>query len=196
LSYQDIAQARRFAFIGDIRDCYDELSELLDAMHWSPQSHILILTGDPIDRGPKIKETLIFAMNTLYSLISNYERKLLRYLRWHYLQTTVLVKTIEQCGEAFLRDASFLRWLRSVVVRISLSVPIVETSFSSFPTGLFRIPKPDKTHVFHWGCALDGGVVFGGTLPAYVENKGTLEIDAKRTYEPDEEKGPLHRLQL
>jgi hypothetical protein len=43
---------------------------------------------------------------------------------------------------------------------------------------------------------LDGGVVFGGTLPAYVENKGTLEINAKRAYEPDEGKGPLHRLKL
>jgi hypothetical protein len=123
--------------------------------------------------------------------MSNYERKLLRYLRWHYLQTTtVLVKTIEQCGEAFLRDASFLRWSGSVVVRISLSVLITETSFSSFHNGLFRIPKPDKTHVFHWACALDGGVVFDETLPAYVENKATLEINAKRAYDPGEEKRP------
>ena len=54
---------KKVAIIGDIHGCYDELSELLDAIDWSPQSHILILTGELIDRGPKIKETLMFAMN-------------------------------------------------------------------------------------------------------------------------------------
>ena len=55
---------KKVAIIGDIHGCYDELSELLEAINWSPQSHILILTGDLIDRGPKIKETVMFAMNT------------------------------------------------------------------------------------------------------------------------------------
>jgi hypothetical protein len=44
--------------------------------------------------------------------------------------------------------------------------------------------------VSHWACALDGGVVFGGTLRAWEESKGILEIDAKRVYELDEEKRP------
>jgi hypothetical protein len=30
---------------------------------------------------------------------------------------------------------------------------------------------------------LDGGVVFGGRLRGYEENKGIVEINAKRTYE-------------
>lgn len=96
---------------------YDELSELLDAIDWSLQSHILILTGDHIDCGPKIKETLMFAMNTpsVYSLMSNHEKKLLRYLRGHHVQTIALVKTIQQCGEAFLRDPSLLKWLESLL---------------------------------------------------------------------------------
>jgi serine/threonine protein phosphatase 1 len=55
---------KKVAIIGDIHGCYDELSEMLDAIDWSPQSHILILTGGHIDRGPKIKETLMFVMNT------------------------------------------------------------------------------------------------------------------------------------
>ena len=73
-------RSKKVAIIGDIHGCYDELSELLDAIDWSPQSHVLILTGDLIDRGPKIKETLMFAMNTpsVYSLMSNYEQKLLK----------------------------------------------------------------------------------------------------------------------
>jgi hypothetical protein len=75
-------RGKKVAIIGDIQGCYDGLSELLDAIDWSPQSHILILTGDLIDRGPKIKETLMFAMNTpsVYSLMSNHEQKLPRYL--------------------------------------------------------------------------------------------------------------------
>jgi hypothetical protein len=32
--------------------------------------------------------------------------------------------------------------------------------------------------VSHWPCALDGGVVFGGRLQGYVENKGIVEINA------------------
>jgi 3',5'-cyclic AMP phosphodiesterase CpdA len=86
-------RGKKVAIIGDIHGCYDELSELLDAIDWSPQSHILILTGDLIDRGPKIKETLMFAMNTpsVYSLMSNREQKLLRYLRGHQVQKLLLL---------------------------------------------------------------------------------------------------------
>ena len=54
----------KVAIIGHIHGCYDELSKRLDATDWSPQSHILILIGNLIDRGLKIKETLMFAMNT------------------------------------------------------------------------------------------------------------------------------------
>ena len=57
-------RGKKVAIIGDIHGCYDELRELLDAIDWSPQRHILILIGNLIDRGPKIKETLMFAMNT------------------------------------------------------------------------------------------------------------------------------------
>ena len=46
--------------------------------------------------------------------MSNHEHKLLRCLRGHDVQTTALVKTIEQCGEACLRDPSLLKWLESL----------------------------------------------------------------------------------
>lgn len=109
-------RGKKVAIIADIQGCCDEVSELLDAIDWSPQSHILILTGDLIDRGPKIKETLMFAMNTpsVYSLMSNHEQKLLRYLRGHHVQTSALVNTIDQCRVAFLRHQSFLKWLESL----------------------------------------------------------------------------------
>jgi hypothetical protein len=235
---------KKVAIIGDIHGCYDELSELLDAIDWSPQSHILILTGDLIDRGPKIKETLIFGMNTpsVYSLMSNHEQKLLRYLRGHHVQTTALVKTIEQSEEAFLRDPSLLKWLESLpwIVRYADTSYVVHAGihpdrhinrqekdhciyirtwnpktkkisnegmdprwyeypylYSSqrhhSPPSIkifFGHQRHDKAWISHWACALDGGVVFGGTLRAYVDNKGILEINAKRAYELDEEKRP------
>ncbi|MDQ3851836.1 MAG: metallophosphoesterase [Thermoproteota archaeon] len=94
---------KKVAIIGDIHGCYDELSELLDTIDWSPRSHILILTGDLIDRGPKIKETLMFAMNTpsVYSLMSNHERKLLRCLRGHHVQSSALIKTMSSVERHF-----------------------------------------------------------------------------------------------
>lgn len=111
LDLRMLCRGKKVAITGDIQGCYDELSELLDAIDWSPESHILILTSDLIDRGPKIKETLMFAMNmpSVYSLMSNHEQKLLRYVRGHYVQTSALVKTIDQCREAFLRHQSFLK---------------------------------------------------------------------------------------
>lgn len=54
----------------------------------------------------------------------------------------------------------------------------------------FGHQRHNKAWVSHWACGLDGGVVFGGTLRASVENKGILEIYAKRVYELDEEKRP------
>ena len=109
-------RGKKTAIIGDIHGCYDELSELLDLIDWSPHTHTVILTGDLIDRGPKIKDILRFASTTpnVYSLMSNHEWKLLRYLRGHHVQTNSLAKTIQQCGEAFLRHPSFLKWLESL----------------------------------------------------------------------------------
>ncbi|MFL6493666.1 MAG: metallophosphoesterase [Nitrososphaera sp.] len=107
---------KEVAIIGDIHGCYDEVNQLLDAIDWSPTSHVLIMTGDLIDRGPKIKETLTFARNTssVYTLMSNHEQKLLRYLQDGHIQSSALVKTIQQCGDAFLKEPSFLKWLESL----------------------------------------------------------------------------------
>ena len=228
---------KRVAIIGDIHGCYDELSEMLDAIDWSPQSHILILTGDLIDRGPKIKETLMFVMNTpsVYSLMSNHEWKLLRHLTGHQIQTTPLIKTIEQCGQDFLRDPSLLKWLESLpwILRYTDTSYVVHAGIRPdrpinrqykdhciyirtwnpktkrisneatdpwwyeypylydsrkrhsppFIKIFFGHQRHENAWVSHWACALDGGVVFGGRLRGYVENKGIVEINAKRTYE-------------
>lgn len=116
IDLRDQSKGKKIAVIGDVHGCYDELDELLDRIDWSSHKYITILTGDLVDRGPKIKETLQFAIDTpnLYSLMSNHEWKLLRYLRGHQVQKHTLAKTIEQCGEEFLRNPHFLSWLESL----------------------------------------------------------------------------------
>jgi hypothetical protein len=235
-------RGKKMAIIGDIHGCYDELSELLDLIDWSPHTHTVILTGDLIDRGPKIKDTLHFASTTpnVYSLMSNHEWKLLRYLRGHPVQTNSVAKTIQQCGEPFLRHPSFLKWLESLpfivrwadnsyVVHAGIrpdrpisrqrkdhcmyirtwnpksrqisnkgkdpwwyTYPYLYSPHRHHSSPSIRIffghQRHDKAWVSHWACALDGGVVFGGTLRAYVEDRGILEVKARMAYEPDEEK--------
>jgi hypothetical protein len=227
--------------IGDIHGCYDELDELLDMIDWSPQTFITILVGDLIDRGPKIKETLQFAMHTpnLYSLMSNHEWKLLRYLNGHKVKTYTLAKTIEQCGETFLREQLFLNWLESLpyIIRWTDDYYVVHAGIRpNRPINLqnkdhcmyirtwnpktgsiknegidpwwfeysyasnryqhrhhgqimvfFGHQRHNRAWVSPWACALDGGVVFGGTLRAFVQGRGIVEVKAKQTYEIDEE---------
>jgi Icc-related predicted phosphoesterase len=116
LDLRSQCKRKKVTIIGDIHGCYNELNQLLDTIDWSPSNHILVLTGDLIDRGPMIKETLMFAMDTpsVYSLMSNHEQKLLRYIQGRHVQTVSLTKTIQQCGETFLREPSFLKWLESL----------------------------------------------------------------------------------
>lgn len=225
---------------GDIHGCYDELDELLDTVDWSPQKYVTILIGDLVDRGPKIKETLQFAMHTpnVHSLMSNHEWKLLRYLNGHKVKEQTLAKTIKQCGESFLRNPLFFDWLQSLpyIVRwandsyavhagIRPDRPINQQNKDhciyirtwNTKTGIisnegidpwwFEYPylsnnrpyqhhrqiriffghqRHDKAWVSQWACALDGGVVFGGTLRAYVQERGIVEVKAKQVYETEQ----------
>lgn len=46
--------------IGDIQGCHDELLQLLERIHFNPDSDRLWFTGDLVNRGPKSLETLRF----------------------------------------------------------------------------------------------------------------------------------------
>jgi hypothetical protein len=109
---RDQCKGKTVVIIGDIHGCFDELSELLDNIKWNPKTHVLIFTGDLNDRGPRIKDTLLFAMNTpfVYTLMSNHEFKLLRYLRGNPVKLHSLSKTIQQCND-LLMHPSFINWL-------------------------------------------------------------------------------------
>jgi hypothetical protein len=64
LDLRSQSKGKKVTIIGDIRGCYNELNLLLGTIDWSPSTHLLIRTGDLIDRGPMIKEILMFAMDT------------------------------------------------------------------------------------------------------------------------------------
>lgn len=101
--------------VGDIHGCFDEFQELLYKIGWNPKTNIIIHTGDLIDRGPKIRETLEFAMNpanNMYSLMSNHEYNLLKYLRGSPAKPS-LGKTIYQIRES-LKQPFLLDWLESL----------------------------------------------------------------------------------
>src|ERR1044072_7251965 len=102
-------KGKTVVIIGDIHGCFDEL---LDNIKWNPKTHVLIFTGDLNDRGPRIKDTLLFAMNTpfVYTLMSNHEFKLLRYLKGNPVKLHSLSKTIQQCND-LLMHPSFINWL-------------------------------------------------------------------------------------
>lgn len=83
--------------VGDIHGMYDEFVQLLNVMQWK-NGDILISTGDLIDRGPQIKETLDFFMKTdnTYVVCGNHENKFLKYLSGKTKNTHSLRHTIEQ----------------------------------------------------------------------------------------------------
>lgn len=74
----------RHIVVGDIHGCFDEFVELLEAVNWKEKEDHLILVGDLVDRGPKSRAVVDWAMthNANISLIQgNHEAKHLRYFR-------------------------------------------------------------------------------------------------------------------
>jgi hypothetical protein len=115
LDIREQCKDKTVVIVGDLHGCFDELSDLLKRIGWTPETHVTILTGDLNDRGPRIKDTLLFAMNTqsVYTLMSNHEFKLLRYLRGNPVGLRSLSQTIQQC-EDLLFDASFKKWMEAL----------------------------------------------------------------------------------
>jgi len=88
---------KKFIIVGDIHGAYDEFQELLTKCKYNEDS-IVIATGDLIDRGEKIKETLEFFMDNpnAFTVMGNHDYKFLRYLLGRKVNVASLEKTIEQ----------------------------------------------------------------------------------------------------
>ena len=112
----------RAFIIGDVHGCFDEVMELLEKNGYQKGVDVVIFVGDMIDRGPKIKEVLEFAMNTprVHSVMGNHENK---FARWLAIMGAKLVnkirvgnglqETIDQC-QTIINDESLLSFLWSL----------------------------------------------------------------------------------
>lgn len=110
----DLTKGKRVIAIGDIHGCFDDFQELLKICQWNHEKDILVLAGDLIDRGPKIKETLHWVRTTpnVFTILSNHEDKLLRYLKGAKVSIGSMKETIEQCGSYL--DDGLRDWLESL----------------------------------------------------------------------------------
>ncbi len=114
-----------FDIIGDVHGCFDELWELLTRLGYvkslrngvepyyhvqHPQGRKVVFVGDLVDRGPKVLETLRFAMDMVkdgvaLSVPGNHDVKLLRKLRGHDVRVThglaTSLEQLEQASPAF-----------------------------------------------------------------------------------------------
>jgi hypothetical protein len=100
LDLTKVCEGRSVIKIGDIHGCFDEFMELLTKVNYQPGVDVLILAGDLIDRGPKVKQVLEFVMKTplVFTVLANHEWKLLRYLQGRPITVgNGLQTTLDQC---------------------------------------------------------------------------------------------------
>lgn len=112
---------RRVIVVGDIHGCFDTFMSLLDKCEYRADD-IIIATGDLVDRGPKIKETLLWFRNTpgVYSVEGNHDNKFRRYLMGNPVKiTNGLDCTIQQCNN-FGDPSEWEAWIKSLPMMIRL----------------------------------------------------------------------------
>ncbi len=105
---------KRVIVVGDIHGCYDKFIELLDKCEYLT-GDIVVATGDLVDRGPKIRETLLWFRNTpgAYCVEGNHENKLRRYLNGNPVTiSNGLDLTISQCSD--FDPVEWGSWLKSL----------------------------------------------------------------------------------
>jgi hypothetical protein len=125
--------AREAFIIGDLHQCYDELSDLLDKAKFDPAKHRLISVGDITDRGNGLRKCidLLRSLNAEVCY-SNHEHKYVSY----YKAELKKAKTLP-----YLSD-----YKRSIYHQLDTSDLIW---FDSFPT---KIAINHDTFVIHAGC--------------------------------------------
>ncbi len=114
LDISDKCKDKRVIVIGDLHGCFDDLQSLLDVCKFNHELDILILTGDLVDRGNKIKECLKFVRTTpnVYSVMGNHDEKFLRYLRRNKVNLGSMSQTLAQC-DGYM-DQALREWLETL----------------------------------------------------------------------------------
>jgi serine/threonine protein phosphatase 1 len=126
LDLRNVCYQKRVIIVGDIHGCFDEFMRLLDVCQYSP-GDVVVATGDLVDRGPEIAETLDWfrAVDGAYTVEGNHENKYRRYLMGNPVKiANGLDETIEQCRD--LDSKCLVAWLGSLPHMIRL--PDIETS--------------------------------------------------------------------
>lgn len=114
LDISGICNHRKVIIVGDIHGCFDEFMELLKECNYNDMD-IVVATGDLVDRGPKIRETLLwfYVTSNTFSVMGNHDNKVIRY--WKGNPVTIshgLDKTIEQTDDISDETiASLSRWI-------------------------------------------------------------------------------------
>jgi len=131
LDLRSVCTDKRVIITSDIHGCFDELEELLLHTRFNKEKDILIVAGDYVDRGPKIKEVCEFMQTTpnVYGVLGNHDDRLLRYLKHRDLSPQSLERmsaTLAQCDiqrDVLLNGTAvtYLEWLEKLphIIRIS-----------------------------------------------------------------------------
>ncbi|ESO12573.1 hypothetical protein HELRODRAFT_187914 [Helobdella robusta] len=83
ISQSMVSDGRKLFVVGDVHGCFDELQELLKMSNISCRTHLVILCGDVINKGPKSLETLRYIQShkdCVFSVRGNHEQELNRFL--------------------------------------------------------------------------------------------------------------------
>lgn len=112
--------SNRKILVGDVHGCMDEFLSLLAKCKFTPLQDMVLLGGDYIDRGPKVKEIISFLRNgyNVFTTMSNHENKFLRYLRGNNVSIAHgMEKTLEQLDDVLRDETQKLElrmWLESL----------------------------------------------------------------------------------
>lgn len=111
-------EKQRVIVVGDIHGHFEEFMCLLDKCEYRT-GDIVIATGDIVDRGPKIKETVSWFRKypDAYTVEGNHDNKFRRYLIGNPVRIlNGLDRTIQQCGDLdHIEWAAWLQFLPQII---------------------------------------------------------------------------------
>src|SRR5688572_22768901 len=114
----------RTIVVGDIHGCYDELTDLLDQLHFA-ESDRIVSVGDLITKGPKNREVLeLFMTDSRFAtVIGNHDLALRRL--WNGEEVKLKASQRETHEELKEDKERFLQYLNSLPFMIDLGKHLV-----------------------------------------------------------------------
>lgn len=152
LDLRERCKGRRVIVVGDPHGCYDELRELLDLFEWDNQRDVVVITGDLIDRGPKIKELVEMARYNIgvYTVEGNHEDKFKRWLRGNPIYVGAAFQmTIDQLKDDLKSPPRFNElqdWFESLPQIIQIRDDIYAVHAGINPTAPVEFQERDDCH--------------------------------------------------